>query len=584
MQSGAINEALSDIWGEFVDLTTGKGNDGDSVRWLVAEDLKDTGLRNMKDPAAAPFFDPDRVGSPLYRCGGQTDNGGVHSNSGIANKIASLLVNGGTFNGFTVFPVGMDKTARLFYEVQSNWLTSASDYNDLHDTMNAACMIMTALPADGLTSLDCEQVRRGLDATETYRPEPCDARDEAPECPAGQTPVPLFLDDFEAGCANWTWDPAERYHNGWHCPDESYATSGSRNLWADTRNEDVGQYFMAMNRSVLLPPGRSYMRFRDAHCFEYLASRNMDGGQVEYSTDEGLSWNDAGGLFDQAGYNGVVGTCCGNPIGGMAAFTGESNGYSASRLDLSALAGQRVRLRFRIGTDDGSDIFLDDRGWFIDDVGYTCSGPRVPDISSLSPSSAVAGEGGFILTVMGSDFSPASVVHWNGQPRSTENDDTGQVLKARILASDLASEGIAEVSVVDDVPGGERSHSVRFAIDPPCPPPTPIDRKVRGTLESMDCRLPWAPRPNTDIYTFSGAQGERINLKLSSSAFDPVLVVLGPGLGPADRWASDWCGRDPWNACVRIASLPATGQYTIYATAYDQFGKGGYALRLGRGR
>ena len=27
MQSGAINESFSDIWGEFVDLSNGQGND-----------------------------------------------------------------------------------------------------------------------------------------------------------------------------------------------------------------------------------------------------------------------------------------------------------------------------------------------------------------------------------------------------------------------------------------------------------------------------------------------------------------------------------------------------------------------------
>jgi hypothetical protein len=39
------------------------------------------------------------------------------------------------------------------------------------------------------------------------------------------------------------------------------------------------------------------------------------------------------------------------------------------RLNLSSLAGQDVRFRFRIGTDSGFDDF----GWFIDDIRiYTC--------------------------------------------------------------------------------------------------------------------------------------------------------------------------------------------------------------------
>lgn len=50
MQSGAINEALSDIWGELVDLTNGKGDDSDGVRWLLGEDLPMGPVRSMSNP------------------------------------------------------------------------------------------------------------------------------------------------------------------------------------------------------------------------------------------------------------------------------------------------------------------------------------------------------------------------------------------------------------------------------------------------------------------------------------------------------------------------------------------------------
>ena len=39
MQSGAINEAFSDIFGEFIDLGNGRGTDTPAVRWLLGEDL-----------------------------------------------------------------------------------------------------------------------------------------------------------------------------------------------------------------------------------------------------------------------------------------------------------------------------------------------------------------------------------------------------------------------------------------------------------------------------------------------------------------------------------------------------------------
>ena len=42
-QSGAINESLSDVFGEFVDQTNGRGNDSAGVKWLMGEDV--AGLR-----------------------------------------------------------------------------------------------------------------------------------------------------------------------------------------------------------------------------------------------------------------------------------------------------------------------------------------------------------------------------------------------------------------------------------------------------------------------------------------------------------------------------------------------------------
>ncbi|NIA13828.1 MAG: hypothetical protein GWP08_07080 [Nitrospiraceae bacterium] len=135
-QSGAMNEAFSDIWGEFVDLTNGKGTDTEEVRWLMGEDVPGVGaIRNMKDPPQ--FGDPDRVGSPLYWTS-PFDSGGVHTNSGIINKLCYLLTDGDEFNGETVEGMGIERTARLFYECQTNLLTAASDFADLYAQLGQA--------------------------------------------------------------------------------------------------------------------------------------------------------------------------------------------------------------------------------------------------------------------------------------------------------------------------------------------------------------------------------------------------------------------------------------------------------------
>jgi len=125
-----------------------------------------------------------------------------------------------------------------------------------------------------------------------------------------------------------------------------------------------------MTSSVALPGGSTpYMRFNHAYRFEADSAGNYDGGVVEYSTNGGATWIDAGPLFINNGYNGTLDNTFGNPLGGRQAFGDASFGYTSSRLNLSSLAGQSVRFRFHIGTDS-SGLEL---GWWIDDVRiYTC--------------------------------------------------------------------------------------------------------------------------------------------------------------------------------------------------------------------
>lgn len=166
MQSGAINEAFSDIWGELVDLSFNDGYDNDdpSVRWLLGEDLPGSSVRSMSNPP--DFGDPDKMTSPWYFCG-STDMGGVHTNSGVANKAAYLMVDGGTFNGYTIAGLGIPKTIRIWYEVQTNLLTSASDYQDLNSALSLACTNLVGYY--GITDADCNQVRKATAAVEMHR-------------------------------------------------------------------------------------------------------------------------------------------------------------------------------------------------------------------------------------------------------------------------------------------------------------------------------------------------------------------------------------------------------------------------------
>jgi len=381
MQSGAINEALSDIFGEFVDLTNGKGNDTDAVRWLHGEDLPQGAIRNLQDPPNPPgacgrppcnYRQPDRMTSPLYYCG-EDDNGGVHYNSGVANKAAYLITDGGTFNGRQVKGIGIPKAAAIFYEAQTNLLTSASDYQDLYDALPQACTNL--LSQRGITASDCQQVRNAVEATEMNRQPAMCAAPEATVCPLGGTPVNLFVDDMEdPNSGHWVWG-ALIGTDAWHYT-TGYATSGQYSVLGYDLNTTSDSYF-GMASDLVLPAGiPAYLDFQQAFAFEDSdagGTEKYDGGVIEYSVDGGVSWRDAGPLVTSNGYNGAIyaGPNADNPLAGRQAFTGESSGYISTRLDLGSLAGKNARFRFRIGTN--SRNISPAIGWWIDDVRvYIC--------------------------------------------------------------------------------------------------------------------------------------------------------------------------------------------------------------------
>ncbi len=136
-QSGAINESFSDMWGEWIDQTYSDGNDNDTpeAKWKEGEDVNGcmTGpIRNMKNPPE--FLDPDKMSSPYYYYGG-SDNGGVHTNSGVGNKLCYLLTDGDVFNNYSIFGMGISKTADLMYDCQTNGLVSDANYKNLGEVL-----------------------------------------------------------------------------------------------------------------------------------------------------------------------------------------------------------------------------------------------------------------------------------------------------------------------------------------------------------------------------------------------------------------------------------------------------------------
>lgn len=85
----------------------------------------------------------------------------------------------------------------------------------------------------------------------------------------------------------------------------------------------------------------------------------------------------------------------------------------------------------------------------------------LPQITSLSPSSASPGGPAFTLTVNGSGFVSGASVQWNGSGRTTTYVNSSQ-LTAAITAADIASAGSSNVTVIN--PDNSTSNQVAFQV------------------------------------------------------------------------------------------------------------------------
>src|SRR5687768_800370 len=410
-QSGAINESFSDLWGEYYDQTNGQGNDTAGVKWQMGEDVSGLGtFRDMSDPTA--LGDPDKMSS-LYYFFDEDDSGGVHHNSGINNKAMYLLVDGGTFNGKTVTALGWDKTAAIYYEAQTNLLISGSDYSDLYNILQQACSNL--IGQKGITSGNCVEVKDAIDAVEMNAQPTAGFNTDAQLCSnSSHQPYITFADDIEAGSGKWTFTSSP---NALHWQVDSayfglYAQSGSHSLYGDDFPDEITDASARLAGFVV--PSNAFMHFAQAYGFEnFFSTEFYDGGVLEYSTNGGSNWVDAGSLMEVNGYDGTIYSGFGNPLGGRSGFVGSSHGYISTRLNLAPLAGQTVTFRWRMGLDPAVSSW----GWWVDNIKvYKCGAPtsNVHIGETLVDSNYVPAGGSVRETYLGVDNGPVKVMSTNG--------------------------------------------------------------------------------------------------------------------------------------------------------------------------
>ncbi|HRN80353.1 MAG TPA: M36 family metallopeptidase [Ferruginibacter sp.] len=143
----------------------------------------------------------------------------------------------------------------------------------------------------------------------------------------------------------------------------TFSSSPTRSFYA--RNFNVSTD-MRLERSVNINlPANSTARLKFSHRF--LTESGWDGGVVEASVNNGTTWFDIGSGMIEGRYNGAIGNASTNVLSNRPAFTGLANSFFSTVVNLTQLAGQNMRFRFRFGSDDNSAPSTTS-GWYVDDI------------------------------------------------------------------------------------------------------------------------------------------------------------------------------------------------------------------------
>lgn len=151
-QPGALNESYSDVFGELVE----KSGEG-SLDWQMGEDVytphtPGDALRSLSNPPA--YGQPANMSNYVYTT---SDNGGVHTNSGIPNKAAYNIA----------AAIGADKMGRIWFRVLTMYLNADSQFTDARDASVQAAADLYGNPSAEVTAVQNGFSAVGIGAGQT---------------------------------------------------------------------------------------------------------------------------------------------------------------------------------------------------------------------------------------------------------------------------------------------------------------------------------------------------------------------------------------------------------------------------------
>ena len=211
------------------------------------------------------------------------------------------------------------------------------------------CLFLVAAAALGLAKI-------GAAMDSSYRADlPCQPSSLLTELFDGVTPPSL-----PSGWSSTTWVTS---NSGVPTPPADTLPNA---VFVDDPATISDKQLLSPNIPLICDQGGVQVSFRNNFNFQ----DGFDGGVLEVSYDGGLTFQDVlavGGTFVHGGYNGTINSCCGNPLAGRQAWTGNSAGFIDTTV--ASLPGGCITLnQFVVRWRMGSDSSVSGEGWRIDNV------------------------------------------------------------------------------------------------------------------------------------------------------------------------------------------------------------------------
>lgn len=160
----------------------------------------------------------------------------------------------------------------------------------------------------------------------------------------------------------------------------SHANTGMYAVFADDPPQ-ASEQILEPATALAIPPNATSATLSFWHLYDFESDSlfNFDGGVLEVSTDDGMTWIDAGANMTVGGYTGTISdTGRGNPLAGRSGwiFTSPA-GWAQVTVDILPYRGASFKFRWRLGSDN-SNIGAPG-GWWIDDVQVHYEAPATCD-------------------------------------------------------------------------------------------------------------------------------------------------------------------------------------------------------------